>query len=203
MTRADARRSPASVCYNEVTSVRLDAYHPPLLLSDQVHPLVHGSLKMQRSNTLVKMTTIVSSVFLLGAFVSYRAGAFNWLMKPSSPAAVPMSVPPVETNKADATTPTPPTIMYSTKSAPVFDHSKTPQLFPETPPPTASKSTIMPGPKSGIILDVPSYDPARPPLTIPKDAVRNNPPPPETAQSNPPTPSAPLPNAPSRPNSPR
>ncbi len=39
---------------------------------------------MKQPNFLLKLATVVSSILLVGGFVCYRAGAFDWLMGASN-----------------------------------------------------------------------------------------------------------------------
>jgi hypothetical protein len=51
---------------------------------------------MKQPGLLLKSAVIASAVVLVGGFVSYRAGAFDWLVKTSPPAAeaTPTEAPP-------------------------------------------------------------------------------------------------------------
>jgi hypothetical protein len=155
-----------------------------------------GVLVVNLSNTLLKVTAVVSSVLLAGVFVSYRAGAFDGLLETSErptdsghsqtfqpklsyssgaekidrDAALFQQPPPAATRR-------PPTIMPGPKSFVPTDHlsgltqagtltpdlglpispgPRVPAQSPEAPPVSAKRRrTIMPGPKSGWVLDPP------------------------------------------------
>src|SRR5262249_56218896 len=57
------------------------------LVSDWSSDVCSSDLDMKQPNRLLKVATIASSVLLLSGFVSYRAGAFHWLMRSSAPPA--------------------------------------------------------------------------------------------------------------------
>jgi len=104
---------------------------------------------VKQPNTLLKLAVVASSVLLVAGFVSYRAGAFNWLMRPS---------------------------LRSADSESGFDSSKSGKVFRQSSPAqqpspgtTPPESTIMSGSKSPInmiqySIPVPSFTPdAQPP----------------------------------------
>jgi hypothetical protein len=57
-----------------------------------------------KARTLLKLATVLSSVLLLGLFVSYRAGAFSWLMATSARPMDSGSGPPAEGNPTGGST---------------------------------------------------------------------------------------------------
>jgi hypothetical protein len=95
-----------------------------------------GVVAMNRSILLLKLAAVASSVLLLAAFVSYRAGAFSRLME--SPAS------PVRTMM-------PSTKLHTIKLAP---SAETPAAQPPAPPQelpskaTERTRTLLPGSKS-------------------------------------------------------
>ena len=149
---------------------------------------------MKTKNALFKLATVVSSVVLLSGFVCYRAGAFNWLMKPS--------IPPADTQLSDME------MMSSSKSMilpgsksmttfvgleylladgtnivtaellpPPSEHPLASPEKPTTPAPSPAPPVILPGSKNDRILIVPL--PSAPP------------PPPPSQQAVPPAPEFP------------
>jgi hypothetical protein len=69
-----------------------------------------------KSNALLKMATVTSSVLLLSVFVSYRVGAFNRLLETRAPPADSGSGPSNEEKLTDGAPQPDPTIMSSSKS---------------------------------------------------------------------------------------
>jgi hypothetical protein len=104
-----------------------------------------------KRNLLLKLAVIASSVLLVAGFVSYRAGAFNWLtaeqVQPAPPAADPADSQPV-LSPAELTTimsgsksAMPGPIPGPTKQAPptIIGGSKSmAPLIPSSPPPAAA-----------------------------------------------------------------
>jgi hypothetical protein len=109
--------------------------------------------------SLLKMATVASSVLLLGAFVSYRAGAFNRLVETSAPPADSGTRPSAEEKLSDGAPQPDPTIMSSSKSMiihvpPSFNTrvAKPPDTAQQSPPKTTERErTLMPGSKAPII----------------------------------------------------
>jgi hypothetical protein len=133
---------------------------------------------VKQPHPLLKLAAVVCSVLLAGGFVSYRAGAFHWLLGTSARPADSGSSPAPEESLSDGATEPAPTIMYSTKSmplsAPRTSSGSSPFLdaayslplqlsdVPDPEPPTASQQSspapaqpastvIMSGTKSFII----------------------------------------------------
>jgi hypothetical protein len=96
---------------------------------------------------LLQAAAIAVSVLLAGGFVSYRAGAFHWLTRPSKQPA-PTQLGGTKSDRieilpgsgAQGTTQDQ-TIMYSSKSGPAFT--------PGTAPPATAQSTAPPSDKKG------------------------------------------------------
>jgi hypothetical protein len=115
---------------------------------------------VKEANALIKVATVVSSVLLLSGFVSYRAGAFNWLMGNSAPLADSGSSPTLQ--QPPATAEQAPTLMPGSKS--MIGHDLIVGLQPAaqpaapsqqaTPAPAAPAPTvIMSGSKSVIVFE--------------------------------------------------
>ncbi len=83
---------------------------------------------MKPRSALVKLAAVASSLLLVGGFISYRAGAFDALLKPSPQPAEPESTPVSD-----------PTIMYSSKSGTIV----TPGTIKQS-----KEATLLPGSKS-------------------------------------------------------
>jgi hypothetical protein len=102
---------------------------------------------VKEPNLLIKTAAVVSSLLLVGGFVSYRAGAFNGLVgrsaQPTEPAVF-QQTPPATTEAA-------PTMMSSSKSIILgTNHYTVPNAPPATEPagtpPQAPPATTQPGP---------------------------------------------------------
>src|SRR5262249_50219429 len=132
-----------------------------------------GSFAVKQSNALLKLAVVASSVLLLSGFVSYRAGAFNWLLQTSTPQAHSGSSPSVEPTpsqpRAPASAEPAPIMMSSSKSALVVPPSTTGVRPPATSKQPASDATaprpaILPGSKSAPIFVPPQgAQPPNPP----------------------------------------
>jgi hypothetical protein len=146
---------------------------------------------MQQPHFLLKLGAVVSALLLAGGFVSYQAGAFNWLTKPSAtqPAdsipggskskvlIAPTSSdttdnqPPATTQQAPSdTTSATPTIIGGSKSlfpAGQFNQTKpadqTPTTPQQPPPDPAPKPIIIPSSKAGPIFTPPPAPETPPP----------------------------------------
>jgi hypothetical protein len=137
---------------------------------------------MKQPNVLLKLAAVVSSLLLVGGFVSYRAGAFNWLLGTSArPEEAASEQPPPDTAQPAQT------IMYSSKWG-VFVAPSPPSTPSEQAPapsqqPAAGTTqpapAIMSGSKSFLdagyrltlelseLLDAPPPAPSQPPLPSP------------------------------------
>jgi hypothetical protein len=96
---------------------------------------------VKKPNRLLKLAAVLSSLLLAAGFVSYRAGAFSWLQKPSTPP------PPAEPQNIPFTLDN---MFYSSKSGPIFvpanGEQQTPTVTQELSP------SLMPGSKSILIV---------------------------------------------------
>jgi hypothetical protein len=118
-------------------------------------------------NAILKAAAVGCSVLLAAGFVSYRAGAFDWLNPP--PNAEPTSTPPAESVTAPPAEPTqakselvPPAILYSSKSG---------AIVPAPAPSTGAPSpAIIGGSKSIAPLIPPSPPPAQKPASPPNES---------------------------------
>lgn len=117
---------------------------------------------MTRPNAILKAAAVGCSVLLAAGFVSYRAGAFDWLNPPPvaeptlTPSEESVTAPPAESAPAKSEL-VPPAILYSSKSgaivpppahstgapsspAPIIGGSKSlAPLIPPSPPPAGQK----------------------------------------------------------------
>ncbi len=83
---------------------------------------------MERKSPYLKIAAVVSAVLLVGAFVSYRAGAFQ---RPAPPEPQPEPAAPTDTEpRPTPSADQPQHFLYSSKSAPAFT--------PASPPPTVN-----------------------------------------------------------------
>jgi hypothetical protein len=100
---------------------------------------------MERPNALLKVMALISSVLLLGAFVSFRAGAFNWLTRPGGrPIDSDECVTSDESQSDDS-------LLSGSKSGylPPSERSGPHAQRPRTSAPSAQEdSTLLPGSKS-------------------------------------------------------
>ncbi len=109
---------------------------------------------MEQSKPYLKVASVVSAVLLVGAFVSYRAGAFERFTKPESQPAVAAPTPDPEAPPVLSVEQSPQTFMYSSKSAPAFT--------PEAPAhPAGSPPTYLGGSKYIVVAPTPA-DPPKP-----------------------------------------
>jgi hypothetical protein len=112
---------------------------------------------VKHANVVLKLAAVASSIVLVGGFVSYRAGALNWLVAYEAPTRV-EDKSPADPPQADGTS-TNPVIMSGSKSGiyivPASPAAKDgPAAAPAAPPPT-----IMPGSKSVAPLIPPKSSP--------------------------------------------
>jgi hypothetical protein len=106
---------------------------------------------MKLPKPLLQLGAIVSSAVLIGAFVCYRAGAFNSITETATPAVDSGTTPKFETVVIDPAAPgTDPSFFYSSKSiAPVIvPPSQTAPVPQPSAPPAPTTAPIMPGSKS-------------------------------------------------------
>jgi hypothetical protein len=117
---------------------------------------------VKKPNRLLKLAVIVTSVLLVGQFIAYRAGAFQWLMVPRPE---PAESEKVEVPKETPSESTPPTMIGGSKSLwgpsvplPKVTPGDPPTPKAEQPPPESPKQkpTIMPGSKSPGVLFPPN-----------------------------------------------
>jgi hypothetical protein len=130
---------------------------------------------MQRARPYLKVVAVLSSVCLVGAFVAYRAGAFD---SPPPPA------PPLSPETQPATTPAPASpanpdsliFMAGSKSAFVYDESTMKALEPflgQPAPATGTQST----PANPVFMGGSKYlAPLFGPSTGPGSAEKSSPP---------------------------
>jgi hypothetical protein len=113
---------------------------------------------VKQSHVLLKLTVLASSLLLVGGCVSYRAGAFNWLMEPSKQPADAENSSPRDQKQSGENTSPPLTIMSGAKSSATgatsgllqgITPADTPQQPPATKPPNM---TLMQSSKGGFIL---------------------------------------------------
>lgn len=91
---------------------------------------------MKRPHYLFRVAALVSSVVLLGGFVSYRAGAFDWFVRSSA-----------EPNDADNTLPPEAQVDDGPRSGKLpwkYDSSPTKIQLPNPAPPTIMNGTKAP-----------------------------------------------------------
>lgn len=127
---------------------------------------------MKQLHPLLKLATVASSIILVSGFVSYRAGAFNWLVEASAAPADPepnvndilVSVPEESSGSL--------LFMVGSKSdaglirLPPQQKSPATQPQPPSPASTPSKPTLLPGSKSAkIVLPTPSLSDSASPST--------------------------------------
>jgi hypothetical protein len=165
-----------------------------------------GVVAVKQLHMLAKVAVVASSLLLVGGFVSYRAGAFNALIGPSTQPAEPAGPQQL----LPATTQTVPTMMSSSKSMTlgnnVYDVQIGPYSPPNTPPPAPSQQappattkaapTIMYGSKAPYSLIETAHDKPTAPPPAPSQQV-----PPATTKAalDPPPAPAPAVNQPSKP----
>ncbi len=109
-----------------------------------------------QTNLLVKLSVVASSLLLGAAFVSYRAGAFDWSSRSDRTTIETPPVPPHPTvvvparvQVAPPAAPVPaPQIFHGSKSAAVF---VAPQPTPE-PAPQQAASPAQPSRQSAVIM---------------------------------------------------
>ncbi len=89
---------------------------------------------MKSPNSLLKVATVVSSVLLVGGFVSYRAGAFDWLTGTGARPANSESSPALD-----------PSLLSGSKSDLIF---REPANSQQPPPAAQPAPAIMSGSKS-------------------------------------------------------
>lgn len=100
----------------------------------------------KKSHALLKLAALASSVLLVGGYVSYRAGAFGWALKPS-PAFLPGSkIKQLELN------------LHITEPLPSPEGGQTDAAFVPSPEPDVSQPNdtkaapkFFPGSKTGVI----------------------------------------------------
>ena len=107
---------------------------------------------MAQKQPYFKIAAVVSAVLLVGAFVSYRAGAFERFLKPepqppTEPQAEPAGETPAGTDQKSQV------FIYSSKSAPAF----TPAPAPTTPVP--EKPVFLGGSKSIVLTPTSGFPP--------------------------------------------
>jgi hypothetical protein len=145
---------------------------------------------VNHSNSLLKVTAVVSSLLLGGAFICYRAGAFDSRTEPPAPPAEISNSPPSQQILLDSSksgrifrdpgqaqqpasgTPQPPiTIMSGSKS---LEPSTIipPANRPAPPANSPTPLTIMAGSKSFIIAPPPKPQGAQPPAPAPSPGPR-------------------------------
>jgi hypothetical protein len=109
---------------------------------------------VKQPHALLKLAAVVSSVLLVGGFVSYRAGAFTGLMETGEQPAEPASSPDPEKN-----------LMGGSKSKTI---SFEPPAAQQPPPGTGPRSpTIMSGSKSIAPVIVPLPANSQPASPVP------------------------------------
>jgi hypothetical protein len=118
---------------------------------------------MKQPNTLVKSAAALSSVLLVGAFVGYRAGGFDWFMQTSAGPADSASNLSLQGNRTDAVQSGETALQPATSEQPA---SNTSELAP----------VLMSGSKSFTFVNAPH---------VLKDAL---PPPPSSSQPSKPAP---------------
>ncbi|HVL15940.1 MAG TPA: hypothetical protein VM529_25430 [Gemmata sp.] len=141
---------------------------------------------MERSRPILKVAAVAVSVCLVGAFVAYRAGAFD-----SPPPPAPPAEPTPQPDGEPAAAPTPPTqtpaspvFMLGSKSARVYDENLLKQFeqLPLVQAAPATGGTQPATPSTPVFLGgSKSLTPLFPPAATPG----------ATLQPNPPTPAAP------------
>jgi hypothetical protein len=100
-----------------------------------------GVVAVKQPPLLLKLAAVASAIVLIGGFVSYRAGAFNWLAPP--PVAPVEPVTPIEPPSQGYLPATeqrfaPPTLLPGSKSITIGDHI---YVLPPFEQPAAPKST--------------------------------------------------------------
>ncbi len=97
---------------------------------------------MKRPNLLIKVATITSSVLLVAGFVSYRAGAFNWLTGNEAAPAAPgflggskskVLIEPTSQTPAQGQTPASPSPAFMSSSKSIILVDPPPEPTPATP----------------------------------------------------------------------
>jgi hypothetical protein len=104
---------------------------------------------MERAKPYLKVAAVVSAVCLVGAFVAYRAGAFDGPPPPAPPPA-PETQPapgPVPPPAPTPETPTSPTFMLGSKSAYVYDENALKALTQSTQTGSPANPVFMGGSK--------------------------------------------------------
>jgi hypothetical protein len=114
---------------------------------------------VKNANVLLKLAAVASSVVLVGGFVSYRAGALNWLMASEvPPAQVDENSPADQPPSAESPLATP-AIMSGSKSGIYIVPAAPAAKDGPTAPSPAAPPTIMPGSKSVAPLIPPKSPP--------------------------------------------
>jgi len=134
---------------------------------------------MERSRPILKVAAVAVSVCLVGAFVAYRAGAFD-SPPPPAPPAEPTPQPDGEPAATAPASPTPPVFMLGSKSARVYDESLLKQ-FEQLPLVQAAPAagTQPATPNTPIFLGgSKSLTPLFPPAATPGATLQPTPPPP-------------------------
>jgi hypothetical protein len=172
-----------------------------------------GVVAVKQQNLLLKMAAGACSLLLAGGFISYRAGALDWLMGSRDPSSRPIMIggskskvliegPSPETTdlQPHGTVQGDLTIMSSSKSiviapASAYTPGAPPAATPQQPPADTAQRppTIMYGSKAGIFVPAPS-SPVTPPPTPAEQPI-----PPPVPAADPPSSRLPVANQPSKP----
>lgn len=113
---------------------------------------------MKQLHPFLKLAAVVSSVLLVSGLVSYRAGAFNWLVEASAaPAATESSVNDILVSLPEESSGSLLFMVGSKSDAGLIrlpPQQKTPAAQPQPPSPetTPAKPTFLPGSKSAAIV---------------------------------------------------
>ena len=102
---------------------------------------------MKKPSLLLKLAAVASAIVLLSGFVSYQAGAFNWLSRPTVPPPDPLTVAPEEPSPASPESTTlpaelPPTLLPGSKTIVI---SPSLPVKPAEQPQAPSQSIETPG----------------------------------------------------------